>query len=104
MTAIAGIASGFPVGLLIKSGVERKLRQIQPWLPFGSSSPARILVGVGVKIVVVAALLFVPSTLLLRALGLVPLYGDGYRAFVFALLGSILLGKLCRYAYWRRKA
>ncbi len=99
---LIAIVTGFPLGLLIQSETERKRRgRHPPWLPFHPTNPWLLTLGLLIKGVLVAAIMFVPAYLLLKAWGYVPIGKQNFEVFWFVYLLSAAMAKLVRYAYWR---
>lgn len=98
----ASVIAGIPLGMLLKSDLERKLFPNRaPWLLFGSSSWLRLLSSFVLKIFFVAILFYAPLVLLSEVVRHSHVcLGRG--AYLLYLIG-ILLGKALRFMYWYRK-
>lgn len=73
------IVTGFPLGLLIKSETERKLRGgLTPWLPFDSTNPWLLAIDLLIKGALVSVVIFVPTYLLLKEFGYIPFSKQNY--------------------------
>jgi hypothetical protein len=100
---IVSLLAGIPIGLLLKSHTERKLRgNPTPWLPFGRSSLPMIFLGIGVKMVLVLPIFFAPLYLV-SELGRRLELSHEQGMIQFLYLVGILIGKGIRYGYWRRQ-
>jgi hypothetical protein len=102
---IVNIPCGVALGLaFLRSDEERwKLLQTASTRPFGSDSFFMILVVGLVKALFGAALLVVPSGLLLRLLGVAPLQGNFNLIWVVSMLAGLGLGKLIRWVRWKKR-
>jgi len=97
------LASGIPLGMLLKSDRERKIRgNIMPWLPFQSTSLPGGLLGIGVKLLLVVPIYFVPL-FMISEIGRHLALCDEQQIINLLYIIGILVGKGLRYAYWRRK-
>lgn len=103
LIAIALVA-GFPLGLLMKSATERRLRGgVRPWLPFVATNGRTLALNVLIKIGLVAVAIFAPPYFLLRAFGYLPIGGRRFQFFWCLYWLSVVLAKFARYVYWRRR-
>lgn len=94
--------TGFPLGLLIKSETERKLRGgLKPWLPFNPTNSWFLALDLLIKGALVAVAIFAPTYLLLKEFGYIPFSKQNYQVFWFFYLLSAAVAKSVRYAYWR---
>jgi hypothetical protein len=99
----ACLLSGIPLGMLLKTDRESKMRGYRmPWLPFGSTSWPRLLLGIGVKILLIVPLFFVPLFFVSEVGRRFALCAD-LQVISFLYSTGILVGKGLRFAYWRRK-
>jgi hypothetical protein len=75
---------------------------MMPWLPFGSSSRPRLLLGIFVKMVAAIPVFFAPLYLVSEVGRHLAITWDQRLAFFLYLFG-ILVGKGIRFVYWRRR-
>lgn len=97
------LLAGLPIGMLLKSDRERRMRGIlTPWLPFGSTSLSRTLPGIGIKLLVVVPIFYAPLILFSEIEHRFALC-DQPRFVTLLYLTGILVGKALRFAYWSKK-
>ncbi len=103
LTAVAGVVGLFNGAVFLRSAWEEKARRLSPpSFPFGSNSLLAVLAGVLLVKVPLSLTIFLGLPLLpLELLGLLPLYGESYKAYFATYLVAIGAGKATRYAFWK---
>jgi hypothetical protein len=97
------VLTGIPLGMLLKSNRERRIRgNLMPWLPLGSTSLLRTLLGIGIKLLVAAPVFFAPL-IFVSEIGQRFALCKQQQLVAFLYLAGIIVGKGLRFAYWYQK-
>jgi len=100
---VASLLAGVAPGLLIKSQTESKLRQnTGPWMPFGSGSSPRLLLGLAVKTVALILMFLAPFYLVSELGRHLAIAYEPRLVYLLYMIGA-LAGKGIRFIYWRRR-